>query len=223
MKIFIKNTPVTILSRMEFIRTSDYDYVYDGTSVKRKFDKWSGEILIKDAPVELIDDFLVYLKQNGTQPKIEGITFTVDDYTGVIRDIKKEYTIIKAAGGLVLKDGKVLMIWRLKKWDLPKGKLDKGEKIRATAVREVEEECNVKVQIGKKICHTWHTYKRNGKKILKKTYWYKMYCVDDSEMKPQKEENIEDIRWMGEEELKEALYNTYPSIRDVFRHYSLMD
>ena len=35
--------------------------------------------------------------------------------------------------------------------------------------------------------------------------------------------NIEDIQWMNESELKEALYNTYPSIRDVFRHYYLMD
>jgi hypothetical protein len=50
-----------------------------------------------------------------------------------------------------------------------------------------------------------------------------MYCIDDSEMKPQLSENIEDIKWMNESELKESLYNTYPSIRDVFRHYSLMD
>jgi hypothetical protein len=50
-----------------------------------------------------------------------------------------------------------------------------------------------------------------------------MYCVDDSGMKPQIEENIEEIRWMSEAELNEALYSTYPSIRDVFRHYYLMD
>jgi ADP-ribose pyrophosphatase YjhB (NUDIX family) len=179
-------------------------------------------VLVKNASVEMIDQFLLFLKQNKFK-KLQEITFSVDDYEKVVEDIKKDYTIVKAAGGLVLNEGEVLMIWRLKKWDLPKGKLNKGEKPKKAAVREVEEECNVKVKPGKKICHTWHTYKQNGRRILKKTYWYRMYCIDDSNMKPQLEENIEDIQWMNESELKEAFYNTYPSIRDVFRHYYLMD
>jgi ADP-ribose pyrophosphatase YjhB (NUDIX family) len=222
MKIFIKNIPVIIISNQEFIKTSNYDNIYHGALSKLNFNHLSGEVLIKDATIEVIDKFLVYLKQNNVK-KLEEITFVVHDYRAVIDGIKKDYTIIKAAGGLVLKEGEVLMIWRLKKWDLPKGKLDKGEKEKKAAVREVEEECNVKVKLGKKICHTWHTYKQNGRRILKKTYWYKMYCIDDSKMKPQVEENIEDIKWMNEKDLKEALYNTYPSVRDVFRHYSLMD
>ena len=36
------------------------------------------------------------------------------------------------------------MIFRRGKWDLPKGKLDKGEKIEDCAVREVEEETGLK-------------------------------------------------------------------------------
>ena len=221
MKIFIKDIPVIILSDQEFIKTSNYDYIYEKGSFKA-FDKLVGEVLIKDAKAELIDEFLVFLKQNFIK-KLEEITFTVHDYKKVVKAIKNDYTIIKAAGGLVLNEGEVLMIWRLKKWDLPKGKLEKGEKPKKAAIREVEEECNVKVKLGKKICHTWHTYKQNGKRILKKTYWFRMYCVDDSKMKPQLEENIEEIKWMNETELKEAFYNTYPSIRDVFRHYNLMD
>lgn len=222
MKIFIKNIPVIIISDQDFIKTSNYDNIYQGSLLNLNFNQFSGEVLIKDATTEIIDKFLVYLKQNNVK-KLEEITFAIDDYDAVIKDIKKDYTIIKAAGGLVLKEGEVLMIWRLKQWDLPKGKLKKGEKQKGAAVREVEEECNVKVKLGKKICHTWHTYKQNGQRILKKTYWYRMYCIDDSKMKPQLEENIEDIKWMNEVELKEALYNTYPSIRDVFRHYYLMD
>ena len=221
MKIFIKDIPVIILSDQEFIKTSNYDYIYEKGSFKG-FDKLVGEVLIKDAKAELIDEFLVFLKQNFIK-KLEEITFTVHDYKKVVKAIKNDYTIIKAAGGLVLNEGEVLMIWRLKKWDLPKGKLEKGEKPKKAAIREVEEECNVKVKLGKIICHTWHTYKQNGKRILKKTYWFRMYCVDDSKMKPQLEENIEEIKWMNETELKEAFYNTYPSIRDVFRHYNLMD
>ena len=222
MKIFIKDIPVIIISRQEFIKTSAYDRVFEGPELKLTTDTLVGEVLVKNASGGLVDQFLVFLKQNKFK-KLQEITFKVDDYEMVVESLKKDYTIIKAAGGLVLNEGQVLMIWRLKKWDLPKGKLNKGEKPKSAAVREVEEECNVRVKPGKKICHTWHTYKQNGRRILKKTYWYRMYCVDDSNMKPQHEENIEDIQWMNETELKEAFYNTYPSIRDVFRHYYLMD
>ena len=222
MKIFIKDIPVTLISDQEFVKTSDYDHIYHGDDPGLVIKKLSGEVLIKNARTETIDEFMLYLKQR-TLKKLEDITFTVDNYEEVIKAIKADYTIIKAAGGLVLNEGEVLMIWRLKKWDLPKGKLDKREKPKQAAVREVEEECNIKVKLGKKICHTWHTYKQNGSRILKKTYWYRMYCVDDANMKPQVEENIEDIKWMDEAELKEALYNSYSSIRDVFRHYYLMD
>ncbi len=222
MKIFIKNIPVVIISRQEFIKTSAYDHIYDGPAMQFTSDVLVGEVLVKNATLTIVDQFLIFLKQNKFK-KLQEITFQVDDYASVVENIKKDYTIVKAAGGLVLSEGQVLMIYRLKKWDLPKGKLSKGEKPKNAAVREVEEECNVKVIPGKKICHTWHTYKQNGRRILKKTYWYKMYCTDASQMKPQLEENIEDIRWMNETELKEAFYNTYPSIRDVFRHYYLLD
>jgi ADP-ribose pyrophosphatase YjhB (NUDIX family) len=222
MKIFIKDIPIIIISNQEIVKSSAYDRIYEGSEFRLTLDTLTGEVLIKNATVEIIDKFLLFLKQHKLK-KLEEITFKVNDYETVVEDIKQDYTIIKAAGGLVLNEGEVLMIWRLKKWDLPKGKLNKREKPKKAAVREVEEECNVKVKIGKKICHTWHTYKQNGRRILKKTYWYRMYCIDDSEMKPQLEENIEDIKWMNETELKEALYNTYPSIRDVFRHYYLMD
>jgi len=222
MKIFIKDIPIIILSDQEFIKTTNYDHIYEGDHWDLKVEDLTGEVLIKHADSMVIDRFLVFLKQNNLK-KLEEITFTVHDYQVVIDDIKKDYTIIKAAGGLVLNEGEVLMIWRFKKWDLPKGKLDKGEKPKNAAIREVEEECNIKVKAGKRICYTWHTYKQNGKRILKKTYWYRMYCIDDSQMRPQLKENIEKIKWMNEAELREALYNTYPSIRDVFRHYNLMD
>lgn len=222
MKIFIKNIPVIIISRQELIKTSAYDHIFDGASIEFRSEVLVGEVLIKNATLTIVDQFLVFLKQNKFK-KLQEITFKVDDYASVVENIKKDYTIVKAAGGLVLNEGQVLMIYRLKKWDLPKGKLSKGEKPKKAAVREVEEECNVKVVAGKKICHTWHTYKQNGRRILKKTYWYKMYCTDSSQMKPQLEENIEEIQWMNETELKEAFYNTYPSIRDVFRHYYLLD
>ena len=133
--------------------------------------------------------------------------------------IKAEYTFIEAGGGVVEKNGNVLMIFRMKKWDLPKGKKDNKELIKDTAVREVEEECNIKVKLKNKVCNTYHTYKRNGKNILKKTSWYRMESLDDSKLKPQLKEQIEEVRWMTPREIKAALYNSYPSIRQVFRKY----
>ena len=221
MKIFIKDIPVNIITAEDLINTSQYEHVLNGIDSKIDFGKLSREVLVRQANEQQVDDFLLYLKKNGHKG-LEEITFSVDNYDDVIKHVMAEYTVIKAAGGLVLKEGKALMIYRLKKWDLPKGKLESKEKPKAGALREVKEECNIKVKLGKKICHTWHTYKMNGDKILKKTYWYTMYCIDDTDMRPQLEENIVDVQWKGEQELKQAAYNTYPSIRYVFKQYYKM-
>jgi 8-oxo-(d)GTP phosphatase len=57
---------------------------------------------------------------------------------------------------------------------------------------------------------------------MKKTNWYVMNCIDDSAMKPQKDEDIDDVKWMRPREAKVALYNSYASIRHVFREYYKM-
>jgi ADP-ribose pyrophosphatase YjhB (NUDIX family) len=111
------------------------------------------------------------------------------------------------------------MIYRMKKWDLPKGKKEKKEKYKETAVREVGEECNVSVKIGKKICTTWHTYTMNKRSMLKKTRWYAMDIVDDSKMKPDAAEDIEELRWMNPKEVYHALQHSYKSIQYVFEQY----
>ena len=218
MRIFIQDIPVNIVSKFELIDTTHFDFEVDCLQAMPDFAVLRDVVLIKNADKNQIDLFLRDLKKN-KQKQIEEITFSVDDYEKVIKLFKSKYTIIKAAGGLVFKDGEVLLIFRDKKWDLPKGKLEEGESSKIGAVREVEEECNIKVELGKKICATWHTYKRNGKRILKKTNWYTMHCLDDSEMKPQIEENIEYLKWMNDREAYQSLYNSYASIRQVFRSY----
>jgi NADH pyrophosphatase NudC (nudix superfamily) len=46
-----------------------------------------------------------------------------------------------------------------------------------------------------------------------------MDCVDDSKIKPQKEEGIHDVRWMNRSELQIAMTNTYATIEHVILSY----
>jgi len=147
------------------------------------------------------------------------LCISVTDYVALKTYLKKKFKIVKAAGGLVRKKEKFLMIYRMKKWDLPKGKKDAGENSKQTAVREVEEECNVEVKLGKKICTTWHTYTMNKNNMIKKTRWYVMDLVDDSRIKPSIEEDIEELRWMTQKEVYHSLENSYRSIQFVFEEY----
>ncbi|MFZ0492679.1 MAG: NUDIX hydrolase [Acidimicrobiia bacterium] len=50
--------------------------------------------------------------------------------------------VIRAAGGVIVADGKVVIVHRPKydDWSFPKGKLDEGETFEEAALREVEEE-----------------------------------------------------------------------------------
>ncbi len=129
----------------------------------------------------------------------------------------KNFKIIEAAGGIVQNDKKeLLFIYRLEKWDLPKGKIEKGEKEEEAAVREVEEETGVTgLQLKKKIGTTYHVYDEFGKHFLKVSHWYHMTCPAKQELKPQTEEHITEIKWVKTQDIKEPVANTYPSIKDI--------
>lgn len=218
MKIFINDVPFRLIPQTKKVILKNYDVLIAEATDTIDFTTFHGDVLIQHASIKIIDQYLQQLKSK-INKKVDSITFQVDNFKEARSFIKSKYNFIKAAGGIVEQDGHLLLIYRLKKWDLPKGKLDPGETPDTTAVREVEEECNIKVKLKEKVCNTYHTYKRNGKNILKKTYWYAMECLDDSEMKPQTKENIEQVRWMTPGEVHASLYNSYPSIRQVFRKY----
>jgi 8-oxo-dGTP pyrophosphatase MutT (NUDIX family) len=135
------------------------------------------------------------------------------------KKLKKNCEIIKAAGGLVESaNGNYLFIFRNKKWDLPKGKLELGEKMKETAVREVEEECGIKVlKREDKLCKTYHVYQNGSKMVIKKTNWYKMTVKGEPKLVPQKEEGIEEAVWLDKNHLMPVVKNTFPSIMDVMR------
>lgn len=175
-------------------------------------------VLFKNPTPELVDEML-HLMTKKKLKQVSMITFASRNKTAIVEHIKTRFTVVEAGGGVVEKDGKFLMIYRKKKWDLPKGKKEKKETIETCARREVEEETGVKVKIDHKITHIWHTYMQNQKYILKKTHWYAMTCKDDAKMKPQKKEGITDLRWMKMEEMQEALVDSYRSLRYVVQEY----
>jgi ADP-ribose pyrophosphatase YjhB (NUDIX family) len=128
----------------------------------------------------------------------------------------KHFMLIEAAGGIVQNNKKeLLFIYRLGKWDLPKGKME-GEKPDECALREVEEETGVtNLKLKKKIGETYHTYDEFGKHILKTTHWYYMTCPATQNLVPQTEEDITETKWISTKDIKEPVANTYPSIKDI--------
>jgi 8-oxo-dGTP pyrophosphatase MutT (NUDIX family) len=147
-----------------------------------------------------------------------------DDAKAFLKEIKESVKVVVAAGGLVKNEYKnLLFIYRNDKWDLPKGKIEKGEKIKEAAVREVEEECGIIVSnLGDKICKTYHVYLWKDEVVLKKTHWYKMKATGQNKLKPQKEEGITDVRWFKPNDIDTIVSNTFPSIMDVLAAMELL-
>ncbi len=132
---------------------------------------------------------------------------------------------IIAAGGLVTnQQEELLMIFRRGKWDLPKGKLDKGESIEDCAVREVEEETGIRnIQLGRLIAITYHDYfdARIKQDVTKESHWYAMKILNEQKLIPQTEEDITDIKWVNEIDLKKCLKNSYPNIIEIVAKWKM--
>lgn len=160
------------------------------------------------------DQLQSVLNELESNPEIQHQVMAVDSLDVVWKDFVSLYKIIEAAGGVVRNnDGEILMIYRLGKWDLPKGKLEEGESIEEGAVREVIEECGIaNLRVLKELPITYHTYSIGDKKILKRTYWYEMHTKHVGELVPQIEEHIEKAQWINPDFLDEYMGNTYASI-----------
>ncbi|XCI74816.1 MAG: NUDIX domain-containing protein [Flavobacteriales bacterium] len=130
---------------------------------------------------------------------------------------RKHFKYIEAAGGLVYNAVRhTLFIYRLGKWDLPKGKVEEGENLEETAIREVEEECGISnLEIIKPLKIAYHIYHYETY-ILKVVHWYEMYTPDITSLNPKKEENILKAIWKNPQEIPEVLKNTYENIRALF-------
>ncbi len=137
------------------------------------------------------------------------------------------FKVIRAGGGLVRNEkGEYLFIHRFGLWDLPKGKVDPGDRpgpdytdddpltARIAAVREVREETGVKsLTVQKSLPPTWHLYQHKEKWILKHTQWFEMEADSGQSLIPATEEGIFLVRWIPPKGIHCILSNTYASLR----------
>ncbi|AYB32255.1 NUDIX hydrolase [Chryseolinea soli] len=218
MIIFINDIPVRILKADEQPGEGRVNHIIDAAQEPVTLAKLIYHVWIQNVGEQELNTLLNFLDAK-VPTSVLSISVSVKDYDVAKQYLRSKFKVVKAAGGLVRKKDKFLMIYRLKKWDLPKGKREKDETSKQAAVREVEEECNVTVKLGQKICTTWHTYTMNKRAMIKKTRWYVMDIVDDTRMRPQPTEDIEETRWMNRKEVYHALEHSYKSINYVFEQY----
>ena len=131
---------------------------------------------------------------------------------------------IKTAGGIVIKDDKILFIHKNGRWDLPKGKMEQGVNKRNTAIIEISEETGLpknQLSILKKLIPNHQQKKIEGKIIEKKTYWYLVEFKGEftAPLVPDQHEGITECRWFYFDELMLVLEESHERIRYLLDYF----
>lgn len=191
-KVFVNDSPLILTNRLSETVNGNY-FLLNGTAIKDAI-----SALAKNK----LDQAFIYHPNNEE----------------ILKKFTKKIPLVVAAGGVVTnKEGKVLFIYRNDKWDLPKGKLDKGESLEECAIREVMEETGVEsLVIENFLKTTYHVFTRNGKYKLKEVHWYAMKTDYQGKLRGEKKEGIVKAKWKGPRKIKKALENSYSNIRILF-------
>jgi 8-oxo-dGTP diphosphatase len=129
-------------------------------------------------------------------------------------------SLVRAAGGVIVRDGRVLLVHRPRygDWSFPKGKFDPGETWEDAALREVEEETGLRCKLGDEVGRTHYSVAD----VPKEVRYFAMTC--EGEARPQNE--IDEVRWAPIAEARELLTQEHdrrlldvlsPPGRDVLR------
>jgi 8-oxo-dGTP diphosphatase len=108
---------------------------------------------------------------------------------------------IRAAGGVVVRNGRIAVVHRPKydDWSLPKGKLEPGETWEDAAVREVNEETGLRVRLENPLTSTHYSVGGRPKTVR----WWRMSVVEDDTHEPDHE--VDELRWTTPEEAMRLL------------------
>lgn len=151
-------------------------------------------------------------------------SFSVACGNGFMRNlveyVNDNYIFVKAAGGLVRDaNGRLLLMRRNDRWDLPKGKVESGETLSKAAIRETEEETGISniVLDGLRL-KTYHIYNLYGGWHFKQTSWFDMHLEDTSacqHLVPQIEEGITEVGWYDVDDWHSKLDESYATMRII--------
>ena len=110
---------------------------------------------------------------------------------GVAEAPQDDLTVVRAAGGLVVRDGKVLLVHRPKydDWSFPKGKCDEGESDEACALREVEEETGLRCELVDEIGQTSYIDSKDRPKVVRS---WRTRAIDGEFVPPYE---VDEARW----------------------------
>ena len=116
---------------------------------------------------------------------------------------------IQAAGGVVMRDGRVALVHRPEydDWTLPKGKLDPGESFEEAALREVWEETGLRARPIRPLPEVRYEVRARPKVVR---YWL-MDVLEDPGFEPNSE--VDELRWLSPADAAELL--TYDRDKEV--------
>ncbi len=102
-------------------------------------------------------------------------------------------TVVRAAGGVVIRDGAVVLVHRPKydDWTFPKGKAEEGESDEECALREVHEETGLRCALAEELGATEYV---DPKGRPKRVRWWRMEPLLDEGFTA--DDEVDEIRWV---------------------------